>query len=144
MGFGSGGGSSGGGGSFGAGVAAGYLLSKNSNSSIDPVAAIIAGVVLVGGLTALGFGIANVRSEIADARAAIEEKLAEDQNLATFDWKYFDWGTENSEYFLTFTGAAMKMDNMPLDFVASKYKIDQSTYYSLLEYIDEHEIVGID
>lgn len=136
MGLASGGGGGGGGGTF-------IYFGGRSNDD-DPVAAMVAvgvGLLLVGGI--ITYVVIN-NNHIKEERQELQTQLAEDAGVKDFRLEYFDWLTENNEYFFTFSGSAMKMDGKPLDFILTKYNVSEKNYYELVTYIEKNNIEGLD
>lgn len=133
MGLASGGGGGGGGG--------GIFFFGGDFTFGEVVAGIGVLAVLLGGLYMLKSADDKV---ILQQRNELQTQLAEDASVKQFNLEYFDWMTENSEYFFTFSGSAMKMDNQPIDFMLTKYQVSQKNYYEMVTYIEKNKIEGLD
>jgi len=134
MGLASGGGGGGGGGG-------GVFFFGGDFSFGELVAGVGVIAVLFGSLAVLN-SIDN--KKILEQRRELQSQLAEDAQVKQFNLEYFDWMTENSEYFFTFSGSAMKMDNQPIDFLLTKYQVSQKNYYEMITYIEKNNIEGLD
>lgn len=139
---------SGGGGGGGGGGGTFIWFGGRNSSDYDPkimLISVIAGVAIVGGVITLVVVSDNAtKKEILAERIKLEEKLAEDSNVEKFNLEFFDWLTENNEYFFTFSGTAIKEEGKAIDFILSKYKVSEQGYYEIITYIEKEEIEGLD
>lgn len=145
MGLASGGGGGGGGGGSFVWISRGGSFKDDDGDVLAYV--IIGGLtfLLVGGLVAWALVDGNNTNKfIKEERIQLEQKLAEDANVEKFNLEYFDWITENNEYFFTFSGTAIKEEGKPIDFILSKYLVSEQNYYEIITYIEKEGIEGLD
>lgn len=145
MGLASGGGRRGG--SIGGGFALGYLLGRNSSGSGEGSAgvAIFAGVAIIG---MVGFLIGDavvMSNKLEEEKGKLNTTIATHLNYKSVDISYFDWYTNNDdEYIFKFTGSAMNVDDVHLDFISCAYEVSEKQYYEVLEYIEKNDIEDLD
>lgn len=90
----------------------------------------------VAGLCVLFIGFAQEDKQIQEEKKKLELKLATDANVSDFNLNHLEFNQNNSDYFLTFTGTAVKMSGEPINFISTKYCICEKNYYELITELD--------
>ena len=146
MGLASGGGGRGGG-FGGGGFALGYLAgsSRYRSSDVSPGAGILAGVALLGMMGFIIGGAIVGSNQIKEEKAKLNTTIASHFNYKSVDINYFDWYTNNDdEYIFKFTGSAINIDDVHLDFISCGYEVSEKQYYEVLQYIEKNDIEDLD
>lgn len=146
MGLASGGGGRGGG-FGGGGFAWGYLAgsSRYRSSDVSPGVAIFAGVTLLGMMGLLIGGAIVGTNQTKEEKAKLNTTIATHFNYKSVDINYFDWYINNDEeYIFKFTGSAINIDNVHLDFISCGYEVSEQQYYEVLHYIEKNDIEDLD
>lgn len=157
MGLSSGGGSRSSSSSSGGGFVSGLILGKimSDNSSQDSLELSVGGLIACGivGIGVLGSMIGAViytSKEATKAKTEFNNTIVETlhnngyKSVSTVDATYFDWETNNDDYFFKFTGNASNLDGEKIDFFSIKYKVNEQQYYDTLSYIDKNNIEDLD
>lgn len=157
MGLSSGGGSRSSSSSSGGGFVSGLILGKimSDNSSQDSSELSVGGLIACGivGIGVIGSVIGAViytSKEATRAKTEFNNTIVETlhnngyKSVSTVDVTYFDWETNNDDYFFKFTGNASNLDGEKIDFFSIKYKVNEQQYYDTLSYIDKNNIEDLD
>ena len=146
MGLASGGGGRGGG-FGGGGFALGYLAgsSRYGSSDVSPGVVIVSGTILIGMMGLIIGGAIVGTNQIKEEKAKLNTTIASHFNYKSVDINYFDWYINNDEeYIFKFTGSAINIDGVHLDFVSCGYEVSEKQYYEVLQYIEKNDIEDLD
>lgn len=127
----------------------------SDNSSQDSLELSVGGLIACGivGIGVLGSMIGAViytSKEATKAKTEFNNTIVETlhnngyKSVSTVDATYFDWETNNDDYFFKFTGNASNLDGEKIDFFSIKYKVNEQQYYDTLSYIDKNNIEDLD
>ena len=155
--------SSGGGGgsssssSSGSGFVGGLILGKilsddsiHDSSELSVGGLIACGIVGIGVIGSMIGAVIYTSKEATKAKTEFNNTIVETlhnngyKSVSTVDATYFDWETNNDDYFFKFTGNASNLDGEKIDFFSIKYKVNEQQYYDTLSYIDKNNIEDLD
>ncbi|HHU59955.1 TPA: hypothetical protein GXZ34_03435 [bacterium] len=76
------------------------------------------------------------RNDLKGLKNELSSQLASDAEVKEYEFDFFEATELSNEYFFYFTGNAIKLDGHPIDFIKSKYKVDESSYYKVKKMLD--------
>lgn len=80
------------------------------------------------------------RNDLKELKNELSAQLANDAEVKEYDFDFFEATELSDEYFFSFTGNAVKLDGQPINFIKSKYKVNESSYYKVKKILDSKTI----